>query len=75
MEIDFLRSVGGDQEITITSFVQDFSGSNAHIACEMLNESGKPVSRCIMIVACIDKNTNRAMDWPTDSMALFFENG
>jgi hypothetical protein len=27
-----------------------------------------------MIVACIDKNTNRAMDWPADAMALFLEN-
>ena len=75
MEIDFLRSVGGDQEIMITSFVREFCGPDAHIVCDMLDESGKPVSRCVMVVACIDKNTNRAMDWPADIMALFFENG
>ena len=75
MEIDFLRSVEGDQEITITSFVREFCGPDAHIECDMLDESGKPVSRCLMVVACIDKHTNRAMDWPADTMALFFENG
>jgi acyl-CoA thioester hydrolase len=75
MEIDFLRSVVGDQEITITSFVREFQGPDAHIECSMVDEAGKIVSRCLMIVACIDKSNNRAMDWPTDTMALFFEAG
>ena len=75
MEIDFLRSVVGDQEIAITSFVREFNGPDAHIECGMVDEAGKTFSRCLMIVACIDKNTNRAMDWPADTMALFFENG
>jgi len=26
-----------------------------------------------MIVACVDKSTKRAMDWPADTMAMFFE--
>ncbi|MCI0708677.1 MAG: thioesterase family protein [Chloroflexi bacterium] len=75
MEIDFLRSVGGDAEITITSLVREFRGPDAHIECSMVDEAGKNVSRCLMIVACVEKNTNRAMDWPADTMALFFENG
>jgi acyl-CoA thioester hydrolase len=33
------------------------------------------VSRCLMIVACVDKGTNRAMDWPADTVARFFEEG
>jgi acyl-CoA thioester hydrolase len=75
IEVDFLRSVVGDQEITITSFVREFRGPDAHIECSMVDEADKQVSHCLMIVACIDKNTNRAMDWPADTMALFFENG
>ncbi|MBZ0287439.1 MAG: thioesterase family protein [Anaerolineae bacterium] len=75
LEVDFLRSVVGDQEITITSFVREFCGPDAHIECSMVDKAGKQVSRCLMIVACIAKNTNRAMDWPADAMALFFENG
>ena len=75
MEVDFLRSAVGDQEITITSFVREFSGPDAHIECNMVDEPGKNLSSCLMIVACIDKNTNRAMDWPAETMALFFENG
>jgi acyl-CoA thioester hydrolase len=75
MEIDFLRSLVGDQEITITSFVREFRGPDAHIECYMVDDACKNVSRCLMIVACIDKNTNRAMDWTADTMALFFENG
>ncbi len=73
MEIDFLRPAVGDQEITITSFVREFQGPDAHIECSMLNEAGHALSRCSMIVACVDKGTNRSMDWPADAMALFFE--
>ncbi|MFT3890056.1 MAG: acyl-CoA thioesterase [Anaerolineales bacterium] len=73
MEIDFLRPVIGDQQITITSFVREFSGPDAHIECAMIDENGKTLSRCLMVVAYVDKNTNRATDWSTDVMALFFE--
>lgn len=75
MEIDFLRSVVGDQEITITSFVREFRGSDAHIECAMTDETGRNMSRCLMIVAYVDKTTNRPTDWPPDTMALFFETG
>jgi len=27
----------------------------------------------VMVVACVDKRTNRAMDWPLDIRAPFFE--
>jgi acyl-CoA thioester hydrolase len=73
MEVDFLRPVAGDQEITIMSFVREFHGPDAHIECSMADEAGKTVSRCLMIVAYVDKSTKRAMDWPADTMALFFE--
>ena len=73
MEVDFLHPVHGDQEITITSFVREFCGPDATIECSMTDESGKNVSRCLMIVAYVDKSTNRASDWPEDTMALFFE--
>lgn len=72
MEIDFLQSAVGDQEITITSFVREFRGPDAHIECSMLSAAGKVLSRCVMIVACVAKDTNRPMDWPVDAMALFF---
>ena len=73
MEVDFVRPVAGDQQITITSFVREFLGPDAHIECNMLDEAGRTVSRCLMIVAYVDKGTNRATDWPADTMALFFE--
>ena len=73
MEIDYIRPAVGDQAITITSFVREFKGPDAFIECDMVDEAGKTVSRCLMIVACVDKRTTRAMDWPDDSMALFFE--
>jgi acyl-CoA thioester hydrolase len=73
IEIDFLRPARGDQEITITSFVREFRGSDALIECTMTDSAGKDVSRCLMIVAHVDKETNRATDWPPDLMALFFE--
>jgi acyl-CoA thioester hydrolase len=73
MEIDFIRPVRGDQEITITSFVREFQGPDALIECAMVDSDGKNVSRCMMTVAHVDKATNRATDWPPDLMALFFE--
>lgn len=75
MEVDFLRSAVGDQEITITSFVREFRGPDAYIECSMVDETGKALSSCLMIVAYVDKSTNRAMDWPDDTMALFFRRG
>ena len=73
MEIDFLRPALGDQQITITSYVREFQGSDAHIECTITGEDGKNISRCLMIVAYVDKNTNRATDWPAETMAFFFE--
>lgn len=73
MEIDFLRPAVGDQEITISSSVREFRGSDAYIECTMVDASGSVVSLCLMIVAYVDKATNRAADWPVDVMALFFK--
>jgi acyl-CoA thioester hydrolase len=73
LEIDFRRPVRGDQEITITSFVREFRGPDALIECNMVVSGGTDVSRCLMTVAYVDKQTNRATDWPPDVMALFYE--
>lgn len=73
MDIDFLLPVVGDELITITSFVREFRGYEAHIECSMVNSAGANVSRCFMIGCCIEKRTLRPMDWPSDIMALFFE--
>jgi acyl-CoA thioester hydrolase len=73
MEIDFIRPVRGDQEISITSFVREFRGPDAIIECAMLDTAGTTLSRCLMTVAHVDKATNRATDWPDDRKALFFE--
>ena len=73
IEIDFLRPARGDQEITITSFVREFRGPDALIECTMADAAGTIVSRCLMTVAHVDKETNRATDWPDERKALFFE--
>ena len=73
LEIDFLRPARGDQEITITSFVREFRGPDAFIECTMVDSAGNNVSRCLMIVAHVDKQTNRATDWSPELVALFFE--
>lgn len=73
LEIDYLRSAVGDQELTITSFVREFRGSDADIECTMADEAGAAISRCRMVVACVDKRTRKPMDWPPEAMALFFQ--
>jgi acyl-CoA thioester hydrolase len=73
LEIDFVRPARPDQEITITSFVRDFNGPDATIECTMADADGKTVSRCLMIVAYIDKETARPTDWPPERAALFFD--
>lgn len=73
LEIDFISPAVGDQALTITSFVREFRGPDAFIECAMADRAGKDLSRCLMVVACVDKRTNRSVDWPADAMALFFE--
>jgi acyl-CoA thioester hydrolase len=73
LEIDFVRPARGDQELSISSFVREFRGPDALIECSMIDAAGKPVSRCMMTVAHVDKQTNRATDWPRELQALFFE--
>ena len=73
LEIDYLKSAVGDQELTITSFVREFRGSDAFIECAMTDEAGTELSRCRMTVACVDKRSRKPMNWPADAMALFFE--
>jgi acyl-CoA thioester hydrolase len=73
MEIEFLRPARGDQEIVITSFVREFRGSEAIIECTMADAAGTRLSCCTLSVSHVDKETNRATDWPADLRALFFE--
>jgi acyl-CoA thioester hydrolase len=73
MEIDFLRPAQGGQEIVITSFVRDFQGVDAIIELNMVDAKGKTLSRCTMTCAHVDRQTQRASDWPADVVALFFE--
>jgi len=73
MEIDLLRPARGDQEITITSYLREFRGPDAIIECAMVDAAGADVSRCLMTVAHVDKQTRRATDWPPELMAVFFE--
>jgi acyl-CoA thioester hydrolase len=73
LDVEFIRPVFGDQEISIASFVREFCGPDAHIECSMSDEGGKIVSQCHMVVAYVDKATNRSADWPGCVMDLFFE--
>jgi acyl-CoA thioester hydrolase len=73
MEIDFLRPAQADQEVTITSFVREFRGPDALVECTMAASGGTIVSRCLMTVAHVEKQTNRATDWPPERMAVFYE--
>jgi len=73
IEIDYVRPVRGDQEITITSFVREFRGPDAIVECTMVDAAGKEASRCLMTVAYVDRETSRAADWPANVAALFYE--
>jgi acyl-CoA thioester hydrolase len=73
IEIDFLRPARGGQEITITSFVREFHGADAVIELDMVDAKGKTLSRGVMTCAHVDRQTQRASDWPADIAALFFE--
>jgi acyl-CoA thioester hydrolase len=73
MEIDFLRPAQGGQEIVITSFVRDFQGADAIIELNMVDAKGKTLARGVMTCAHVERQTQRASDWPADVVALFFE--
>lgn len=73
MEIDFIRPVAADEEITITSFVRTFEGAYAAIECRMVDRAGQDLSRCVMTVARVDKGTLRPAPWQPQEIALFYE--
>jgi acyl-CoA thioester hydrolase len=73
LEIDYVRPVRPDQEVTITSFVREFRGPDALVECAMVDAAGKEASRCLMTVAFVDRASGRAKDWPPDVAALFNE--
>ena len=73
LDIEFIRPVVGDREITIASFVREFTGPDAHIECSMSDAAGKLLSSCRMVVAYVDKRTNRSAEWPDHVTDLFFE--
>jgi len=73
MEIDFIRPAQADEEVVVTSFVREFQGPDALIECTMVDGGGKTLSRCTMVVAYVDKATQRAADWPAEHADLFFE--
>jgi acyl-CoA thioester hydrolase len=73
LEIDYVRPLRADQEVTITSFVREFRGPDALVECRMVDAAGKEASRCLMTVAFVDRETSRAKDWPADVTALFYE--
>lgn len=73
LEVDFIRPVYGEQEITITSKVREFEGTDCFIECTMADAAGKECARCLMVVAHVDKQTRRASDWPAQLQAPFFE--
>lgn len=73
LEVDFIKPVLADQEITITSFVREFIGPDAFVECTMTDGRGKTLSKAMMVVACVDKTTSRGTEWPVDAKALFYE--
>jgi acyl-CoA thioester hydrolase len=73
LDIEFIRPVVGDQEISIASFVREYDGPDAYIECSMVDEAGRTVSQGHMVVAYVDRETNRSADWPIDVMKLFNE--
>ena len=73
LDIEFVRPVAGDREIAIASFVREFIGADAHIECTMTDEKERVLARCTMVVAYVDKATQRGADWPGPVRALFFE--
>jgi acyl-CoA thioester hydrolase len=75
LEIDYVRPVRGEQSVTITSFVREFSGADALVECTMADANGTTLSRCMMTVAHVDRATLRSTPWPDEAIALFFERG
>ena len=73
LEVDFIRPVVGDQEVSITSFVREFVGANAHVSCEMTDAAGRPLSHCHMVVTYVDKATGKPADWPKEARSPFLE--
>jgi acyl-CoA thioester hydrolase len=73
MEIDFIRPAQPDQEITLTSFVCEWSGPDGVLDCAMLDANGKTLAKCKMTICHVDRATSRPTPWPPELMELFYE--
>ena len=74
LDVSFIKPVFGDQEFVVTSFVREFVGADANIEITMTDPTGRVLSTCLMIAACIDKTTFKATDWPKETVDLFYSN-
>ena len=56
-----------------TGLVRRVSEAAAGAATDTNRIEERTMRFIVMVVACVDKRTNRAMDWPLDIRAPFFE--
>ncbi|MGZ3782742.1 MAG: acyl-CoA thioesterase [Pseudobdellovibrionaceae bacterium] len=73
IKVDFIRSVIGDKEFEIKSFVSEFQDKTCTVQMSMDDSvSGKVISKCEMTLACLDKTTLRTATWPEEIKSKFF---
>lgn len=72
LDIEFLRPVIGDQEISIASFVREFVDSDAHVECCMSDASGNEVSKCHFLITYVDRASRKPAPWPAHVKDHFF---
>lgn len=73
LDIEFVRPARAGQDVTITSFVRAFTGTDALVDAMMIDPTGKTLANCAMTVAYIDRATQRPATWPPAVQALFFD--
>jgi acyl-CoA thioesterase FadM len=73
LKIEFIRSIMGDSVFTIESEIDTWSDTSCTVACRMITEDGKLLSKCTFTFTCIHKGSNQAGPWPDGIKELFFE--
>jgi acyl-CoA thioester hydrolase len=74
IKVDFLRSIIGDKEFQIKSYVSEFQEKTCTVSMTMEDpSSGKPISSCVMTLACLEKSSLKSIAWPKEIKLKFYE--
>jgi acyl-CoA thioester hydrolase len=73
-DIEFIKPVFYQEDITIRSWIETTNGSIANVRCEMLDKNQIIRSICQMKICCVDQASGKPKNWPEEFLSMFSKN-